>query len=54
MANTGKPLTENDAFLFWMAGVVTMMICLLILHGKTLERLNALDEACGVEQVEGR
>ena len=52
MSKSEKPLTEGDAFKYWICGLVTVAVILLMFQWKVYARLDALDEACGVEQVE--
>ena len=53
MSDTSKRgLPTSDAGLFWSAWVVVMIILLGLISMKQQVRLDALEQACGIEVVE--
>ena len=46
------PLTADDAGAMFLVGMVVLMVLIAVLHVVQMGRLDALEEACAVEQVE--
>ncbi len=51
-SDINEALKVKDALFLWVMGLFGLVGILWILFSATIARLDALDEACGVEQVE--
>ena len=50
---TNKPMAENDAFFSFFIIIVFMGIFHILSNSKMNARFDALEDACGIEVVEG-